>query len=253
MTGEKPVAIITGAARGIGLAAARKLLERDIDVVIADIDAEAAGLAATELGTLGSARGWAVDVSNTQSVNRLVEEVVEELGRLDVLVNNAGMIDPGPTNELSDERWDRLINVHLGGTFRCSRAAFPALVNSPAPAIVNVSSIAAHRAFSNRASYCAAKAGIEGLTRALAVEWAPHRVRVNAVAPGHTRTPLFDRAVETGVVPNLQARLDRIPLGRLAIADEVGAVIAFLASPQASYITGQAICVDGAITVNGNP
>jgi NAD(P)-dependent dehydrogenase (short-subunit alcohol dehydrogenase family) len=254
MNATRRVAIVTGAAGGIGFSTCSAFLEQGLRVAVADVAEEAAEKAAAELDAAGAnAAAFKVDVANTESVDQMVRSVLERFHRLDVLVNNAGVIDPGPTEELTDERWDRLVGIHLGGTFRCSRAAFPALAASDSAAIVNVSSIAAHGGFSQRASYCAAKAGIEGLTRALAVEWAPHGIRVNAVAPGHTWTPLFARAVETGQVPNLEARIARIPLGRLGSPEEIAAAIAFLASPAASYVNGQALCVDGAVTANANP
>jgi NAD(P)-dependent dehydrogenase (short-subunit alcohol dehydrogenase family) len=164
------------------------------------------------------------------------------------------VVGPGPSEELSDESWDRLISIHLGGAFRCSRAAFPHLSATGAGSIVSISSIAGRTGFSIRASYCAAKAGIEGLTRALAVEWAKRGVRVNAVAPGHVRTPMLDHSLQIGSVTQetVAARTQRIPLGRYAEASEIAAVVLFLCSPAASYVTGETIWVDGAITVNAD-
>jgi NAD(P)-dependent dehydrogenase (short-subunit alcohol dehydrogenase family) len=169
-------------------------------------------------------------------------------------VNVAGVVGPGASEELSDAEWDRLISIHLGGTFRCSRAAFPALSASGAGSIVSISSIAGRTGFSFRVSYCAAKAGIEGLTRALAVEWAKRGVRVNAVAPGHVRTPMLDHSLKIGSVTEeiVQGRTNRIPLGRYAQPEEIASVILFLCSPAASYVTGEIICVDGAVTVNAD-
>jgi NAD(P)-dependent dehydrogenase (short-subunit alcohol dehydrogenase family) len=193
-------------------------------------------------------------VTSTESVDAAVGEAVERFGRLDALVNVAGVVGPGPSEELSDESWDRLVSIHLGGTFRCSRAAFPALSATGAGSIVSISSIAARTAFSVRASYCAAKAGIEGLTRALAVEWAKRGVRVNAVAPGHVRTPMLDHSLAIGsVTPEIvEARTNRIPLGRYAEPEEIAAAVLFLSSPAASYVTGEVLYVDGAITVNAD-
>ncbi len=146
-----------------------------------------------------------------------------------------------------------MISIHLGGAFRCSRAAFPAL-SATGRLDREHSSIAGRTGFSIRASYCAAKAGIEGLTRALAVEWAKRGVRVNAVAPGHVRTPMLDYSLEIGSVTpeTVAARTQRIPMGRYAEASEIASVVLFLRSPAASYVTGETIWVDGAITVNAD-
>ena len=198
--------------------------------------------------------GLSCDVASTASVDAAVAACVDRFGRLDSLANVAGVVGPGPSEELSDESWDRLISIHLGGAFRCSRAAFPALSATGAGSIVSISSIAGRTGFSLRASYCAAKAGIEGLTRALAVEWAKRGVRVNAVAPGHVRTPMLDYSLQIGSVTQetIAARTQRIPMGRYAEASEIASAVLFLCSPAASYITGETICVDGAITVNAD-
>lgn len=249
MANGQRVVLVTGGARGIGFATAGLFAERGLAVAIADVDGDGARKAAAELG--GAAAAFEADVASTASVNALVEAVLERFGRLDVLVNNAGVIRPGPAAEITDEDWDWLVGIHLGGTVRCSRAAFPALRASGEGAIVSVSSIAAHVAITDRISYCVSKAAIEAVTRSLALEWGPHRIRVNAVAPGYTRTPLHELAVEAGLVDPVK-RAARVPLGRLAQPEEIAATIVFLASPEASYVTGQTLVVDGGLLVNGN-
>jgi NAD(P)-dependent dehydrogenase (short-subunit alcohol dehydrogenase family) len=249
------VAFVTGGAGGIGRATCEAFFDAGYRVVLTDLDAEASAEAAAEIDPSGDrAIGIACDVSSTASADAAVTACLERFGRLDALANIAGVVGPGPSEELSDESWDRLISIHLGGAFRCSRAAFPALSATGAGSIVSISSIAGRTGFSFRASYCAAKAGIEGLTRALAVEWAKRGVRVNAIAPGHVRTPMLDYSLKIGSVTQetVAARTQRIPMGRYAEASEIASAILFLCSPAASYITGETICVDGAITVNAD-
>jgi NAD(P)-dependent dehydrogenase (short-subunit alcohol dehydrogenase family) len=249
------VAFVTGGAGGIGRATCQAFSDAGYRVALTDLDADASAAAAVEIDSSGErVVGIACDVSSTPSVDAAVAAAVERFGRLDSVANVAGVVGPGPSEELSDESWDRLISIHLGGAFRCSRAAFPALSATGAGSIVSVSSIAARTGFSIRASYCAAKAGIEGLTRALAVEWAKRGVRVNAVAPGHVRTPMLEYSLQIGSVTQetIAARTQRIPMGRYAEASEIASVILFLCSPAASYVTGETIYVDGAITVNAD-
>lgn len=249
------VAFVTGGAGGIGRATCAAFHEAGYGVVLTDLDASGSDAAAREIDPSGErAIGVACDVSSTVSVNAAVATAVDRFGRIDALANVAGVVGPGPSEELTDESWDRLISIHLGGAFRCSRAAFPHLSATGAGSIVSISSIAGRTGFSLRASYCAAKAGIEGLTRALAVEWAKRGVRVNAVAPGHVRTPMLDDSIAIGSVTQeiVDARTNRIPLGRYAEPSEIAAAVLFLSSPAASYISGETLCVDGAITVNAD-
>jgi NAD(P)-dependent dehydrogenase (short-subunit alcohol dehydrogenase family) len=248
-------AFVTGGAGGIGRATCQAFHDAGYRVALTDLDEDLSAAAAAEIDPSGErVVGIACDVSSTPSVDAAVAAAVERFGRLDSLANVAGVVGPGPSEELSDESWDRLITIHLGGAFRCSRAAFPSLEATGAGSIVSISSIAGRTGFSLRASYCAAKAGIEGLTRALAVEWASRGVRVNAVAPGHVRTPMLDYSLQIGSVTQetVAARTQRIPMGRYAEASEIASVILFLCSPAASYVTGETIWVDGAITVNAD-
>jgi len=247
---EQTVAVITGGARGLGFETARAFAAAGRRVVLADLDGDAAAAAARELGGDERALGLGVDVASTPSTEKMVADALARFGRLDVLINNAGFAAPSPSHSLGDEAWERMLDVHLGGTFRCSRAAFAALAQAPAPAIVNLASIAAFVGMPMRASYSAAKGGIDALTRALAVEWAPAGIRVNAIAPGFVLTKLMRELTEAGNNP-IEAMEARVPLGRLAQPEEIAAMIAVLASPAASFLTGQTVVVDGGMTVDG--
>ena len=246
------VALVTGSAGGIGRAAAEALHADGCRVVIADINTSAAQATADEIdGTGQSAMAVEMDVRSTGSVDRAIDVTVERFGRLDVLVNNAGTVKPEPSHELTDESWSELLSVHLDGTMRCCRAAYPALSQAPGAAIVSVSSIAARFGIPKRLSYSAAKGGIEALTHVLAVEWAPQGIRVNAVAPGYVMTKRMEGTIASGLLKEEEVtRL--IPMKRFATPEELGKGIAFLSSDAASYITGQVLCIDGGVSVNSH-
>jgi NAD(P)-dependent dehydrogenase (short-subunit alcohol dehydrogenase family) len=180
-----------------------------------------------------------------------VQRAVAELGGIDVLVNCAGVVGPGPSAELTDAEWSGLTDVHVLGTLRCVRAAFPALSRSSSAAVVNLSSMNAGIGVSGRLSYCAAKGAIEAMTRVLAVEWAAHGIRVNAVAPGYVDSQMLRSLIESGDHDH-DRLVARVPLNRLARPQEIAAVIVFVASLDASYLTGQTIVVDGGRVVNGD-
>lgn len=243
--------MITGGAGGIGVVTGRLFLEAGYCVALVDLDTTAAEAAAASIDPGGGrARGYGADVTDRGSVDAMVGAVAGDLGGISVLVNNAGTTHPAPTQEETDEEWDRLLQVHLGGAFRCARAAYPHLSAATGASIVNIASIAARLGMPMRASYCAAKAGVEGLTRALAVEWAPVGIRVNAVGPGYTRTPMMMNSIRQGRADEEQLSATSA-LGRVGEPEEVAAAVVFLATPAAGYITGQTLFVDGGTTIDG--
>lgn len=249
MNSPTRVALVTGGGRGIGRATCEAFSAAGFRVAVADIDAAAARSTATALETTGpGAVGIEVDVTSTASVQAMVDSVAGRFGRLDALVNNAGIVDPAPSVSVTDEAWERMLSVHLDGSFRCARAAHPALVAAGGGAIVNIASIGAHVGLRGRLSYSVSKAALECMARVLAVEWAEDGIRVNAVAPGYVGTELYRRAVDAGLVATHRL-MARIPLQRLAEPAEIAAVIVFLSTPASSYITGQTIIVDGGLVV----
>jgi NAD(P)-dependent dehydrogenase (short-subunit alcohol dehydrogenase family) len=234
------------------MAIAEAFVGAGCSVVVGDIDHGEAGLVAERLDASGEqALAVRLDVTETASVDAAVAEALERFGRLDALVNVAGTINPQPSQEVTDDAWSNLLAVHLDGTFRCCRAAYPALVESDTAAIVSISSVAAKVGIPKRLSYSAAKAGIEGLTRVLAVEWADAGIRVNAVAPGYTMTKRMEGTIASGLLDESQVtRL--IPMRRFAAPEEIANAVYFLASPSASYITGQTLYADGGAIVNSH-
>jgi NAD(P)-dependent dehydrogenase (short-subunit alcohol dehydrogenase family) len=251
------VAIVTGAAEGIGWATAQRLAVDGYHVALLDLRAEAALARATALGPRHL--GLACDVTSEANVEAAVSDVVARFGRIDALVNNAGIGDQtGPTVEQNVEAFDRVLAVHLRGTFLMSQSVAKVMLQAvPVQgqgrgAIVNLGSIASLTGLPSRNAYSAAKAGVLGLTRAMASEWARAGIRVNAVAPGYVRTALVAELERKGAL-DAKGIAHRTPLGRMAEPAEIAEVIAFLASPKASYITGAVLPVDGGWTAFGAP
>ncbi len=242
------VAIVTGAARGIGAATAKRLAEEGARVTVADLDAAGAEKTAAEIGTGGKeAAGVPVDVSDPTQVQNMVDRTLARFGRLDILVNNAGILRDNLLFKMSDDDWDRVLAVHLRGAFLCARAAQKPMVEQKFGRIISVSSTSA---LGNRGqvNYSAAKAGLQGLTRTLAIELGQFGITANAVAPGFIDTDMTRAtAARLGLTPEQMrdALKDRIPLRRVGQPSEVASVIAFLASDDASYVNGQVIYVAG--------
>lgn len=235
------VAIVTGAARGLGLEAARALVSVGADVVITSRDAATAVAAARELGTTTRVLGLAVDVRFPDSVKALVAQTVDAFGRIDILVNNAGTTHRAPVAALSEAQWDEVVDTNLKGAWLCSQAVHPIMRAAGGGRIVNVASMFAHVGLPNRAPYIASKGGLAALTRALAVELASDGIAVNAICPGPFLTRMHDPAVRADLV-------QQIPLGRYGDPAELGPAIVFLASSAASFMTGALLTIDGGFT-----
>jgi NAD(P)-dependent dehydrogenase (short-subunit alcohol dehydrogenase family) len=249
LTGK--VSLVTGAARGIGQAIADRLAANGSLVVYTDLDeAEAARAAARFLG----ARGLAMNVTRGDEINALVERVVAELGRLDVVVNNAGvntLAHRVPIDQFPREEWDRLLSVDLTGVFEVSRAAARVMRGQGAGRIINIASIAGLVPLRLQCAFVAAKAGVVNLTRAMALELGPHGILVNGIAPGSTLTEGTRQLFygEGGTFrEHVQRMLDHVPLGRPATTDEIAVAALFLADPENSYMNGHVLTVDGGWT-----
>ena len=237
MTFDGAVAVVTGAAGGIGAAVCRALAGEGATVVGLDHGWDGGGPEARET----------VDVTDESAVEDAFARIAREHGTPDIVVNAAGITHRGSTIEALTDTWDAVLATNLGGTYLCCRAAARGMLERGSGAIVNVSSQLAISPPGGRAADVAAKQGVIGLTRTLAVEWAPRGVRVNAVAPGITRTRMID-AIERD--PEASAAFAaRIPLGRFAEPDEIAAPILFLASPAAAYVVGEVLVVDGGYTI----
>ena len=243
------VAIVTGAGAGLGRGIAEELAQAGADIAVLELDAAAAETAARELSELGvRARAYPMDVSSREQVDAAFGGVVEDLGRLDVVVNNAGISRVGPhTQDVTDEDWHDSIAVMQTGVFYCMRAAGRIMLPQKSGCVVNISSIRGFSPNTGRMTYCAPKAAVIMMTQVAAGEWAPHGVRVNAIAPGVLRTPMWDADVARGAIDE-QFYLDVVPAHRLGLPADVGKLVVFLASDDASYITGAVHVIDGALT-----
>jgi NAD(P)-dependent dehydrogenase (short-subunit alcohol dehydrogenase family) len=253
---EGKTAIVTGGSRGIGKAIARELALEGVDVAIAARNMEALEATARELAGETGRRivPLQADTGDGEAVKRMVVQAAEALGRIDILVNNAGLNTSNrvPTDEVSIEDWNRIVNVDLTGTFRVSRTvAARAMIPQRGGRIINIASVGGVVPFRLQSAYIAAKTGLVGFSRAMALEWGHHGVLVNAIAPGSTVTQATRGLFygESGELNESAVELMRhIPLGRPARPDDIANAALFLAAPESSYITGHVLVVDGGWT-----
>ena len=243
---KNKVAIITGAAQGIGLATARKFLDEGAIVAVADVKDETVREAVGQLKRNGEVvEGFAVDVTRREQIGAMVEQVKERYGRVDVLVNNAGITLDARLQKMTDEQFDRVIDVNLKGVYNCAKAVVDTMIEQGGGVILNASSVVGIYGNYGQTNYAASKFGVIGFVKTWAREVGPKGVRCNAVAPGFISTPIL-QSIPDDVMRKIT---DRVPLKRLGRPEEVANVYAFLASDEASYINGAVIEVAGGMIV----
>ncbi len=240
---KNKVAIVTGARQGIGYGIALVLTKEGCSVVVSDIDEEGCKNVVKKIESLGSkALAIKCDVSKKAEVDNLITKAVDTFGKLDILVNNAGIFPFKPFLEMTEEDWDKVLDVNLKSVFLCSQAA--AKVMKEESKIISISSIAALVGFPALSHYCASKGGVSSMTRSLALELAPQKINVNAVAPGGIDTPGAKSTEEI-----TKQTIAAIPLKRMGVPEDIANTVSFLASDKSNYITGQTIVVDGGWTI----
>ena len=243
---EGKVAVVTGAARGIGQAIAQRLAQEGADVVICDLQAEWLAETAGIVEGLGrKALPLAVDVGDSEAVNACINEVVMVFGKVDIMVNNAGITKDTLLVRMSDDDWDAVLRVNLKGTFLFSRAVAKHMMKQRSGAIVNIASISGVIGTAGQANYAASKAGVIALTKSTANELAARGVRANAIAPGFISSKMTDALSEDV----RKQYLSRIPLGRFGTVEDIANAVVFLASEQSSYMTGQTLHVNGGMVM----
>lgn len=239
------IAIVTGGASGIGAAVSRRLAREGATVAIFDVNADAAQELASSICDDDVAADWfAVDVTDRDQIGSALEQVRARMGRPTVLVNCAGKSQHGPFLELTPEAWERSLSINLTGTFNCCQAVIPDMLEQRWGRIVNISSSSIHGGAPRLASYVSAKSGVVGLTKSLALEFAPHGITVNTVPPGFIDTPMLRGTAGAGHI-DVEQQIARTPVRRIGTPDDIAYATAFLVRDEAGYITGQIIGVNG--------
>jgi len=240
------VAVVTGGAAGMGSAICRRLAQQGCRVAVVDVDADAAEHTAKDLQSSGATTIAAtVDVSDRAAVDAALARVRDELGPVGIMVTSAGVDRFESFTDISVESWDRMLAVNLTGTFHCIQSAIPDMVAAGWGRVVTISSSSAQSGSRRMAHYVASKGGVVGLTKALALEYAPYGITVNTIPPGFIDTPMARRAEARGDLPSIDAVAAQTPVRRAGTPDDVAAACAFLCSDDAGYITGQQINVNG--------
>jgi NAD(P)-dependent dehydrogenase (short-subunit alcohol dehydrogenase family) len=246
---EGRIALVTGAGNGIGLGIARRFAGEGAHVYVADLDGEAAEAAVAAIrAQAGAATAVVADVSRGQDVTAMFRAVETAHGRLDVLVNNAGLNVRADFRHLSDADWVKIREVNLDGVVRVARDGFALLRASGRGSLINVASIMSHRGLRQLTAYSATKGAVSALTRGLAVEYAPFNIRVNALAPGFVETALTERALRNPMVS--KALLDQTPLRRFGTPEDMAAAALFFASDESAFVTGAELAVDGGMSAS---
>jgi len=244
---QNKIALVTGARRGMGRTHALTLARYGAKVVVTDINQEECEKVVDEIKNQGGeALALKLDVSKKDEVKNVIQETIKKYGRLDILVNNAGIAEFKSFLEMSEQDWDKTLNINLKGEFLCAQAAAEKMKEQGGGVIVNIASVAMGQqgiGFANIAHYCASKGGVAAMSEALAVELAPFNIRVNCVAPGLIDTPMIQTVKSDAQA--LAGILNRVPLKRAGKPEEVSELVAFLASDESSYMTGSTIVIDG--------